>query len=162
MNRRSFVPLLVALLSGCAASGPIFKPPEDADPGNALVYIYRGTGVAFGARSAYFYVNDVNVFDLNQGGYSWVSLPPGNYRLKQSWPADIFAKSIELDLEVHAGETRYFSFETGTCQGGYREICLQWRFQGQSPDTGRLAIADKRFQQNFGASKLRLLLNQKP
>jgi hypothetical protein len=161
MNRRSLL-LLAVFVSGCAATGPVYRPVENVDPGNALVYVYRGTGFALGGRTAYFYVDGVNVFDLDQGGYSWVSLPPGRYKFKQSWPVDIPARSTELDLEVRAGETQYFSFQTGTCQGGYREICVQWEFRHQPPDSGRAAIADKRFQKNFGAAKLRLQLDGKP
>lgn len=152
--------LLAVFLSGCAATGPVYKPVEN-DPGKALVYVYRGTGFALGGRSAYFYVDGVNVFDLDQGGYSWVSLPPGPYKLKQSWPVDAFAKSTELDLDVRAGEIRYFSFQTGICQGGSREICIQWEFRDQPPEVGRAAIADKRFQQNSGAAKLKMQLDRK-
>lgn len=155
MNRRLFLSVLVALLSGCAATGPVYKPVQDADPGNALVYVFRGAGFAMGGRTAYFYVNDVNVFDLDQGGYSWVSLPPGNYKLKQGWPIDVMAKPTELDLEARAGETLYFSFQTGTCKAGFREICVQWQFRGLPAGEGRSAIADKRFQPNFGAAKLK-------
>jgi hypothetical protein len=160
MNRRLFWPIFVALLSGCAATGPVYEPVENADSGNALVYVFRGAGFAMGGRTAYFYVNDINVFDLDQGGYSWVSLPPGRYKLKQSWPIDVMAKPTELDLEARAGETLYFSFQTGMCKAGFREICVQWQFRGLPADEGRSAIADKRFQPNFGAAKLKSMLDR--
>lgn len=161
MIRRAFL-LLVVFLSGCAATGSVYKPVENADAGNALVYIYRGTGFALGGRSAYFYVNDVNVFDLDSGGYSWVSLPPGRYKLRQSWPVDLMARSTEAQIEVRAGEIRYYSFQTGMCQGGYREVCVRWEFNAVAPDSGRAEIPNKRFQENFGSAKLRQQLAGRP
>jgi hypothetical protein len=151
------VALAAALLSGCAARGPAYKPAEDLPPGNALVYVYRGSSFAFGARSASFYVDDVNVFDLRAGGYSWVSLPPGHYKLKQTWPIDMMAKSVEIQLDVRAGEASYVSLQTGTCS--YRMIC--WELRAQPPAVGQEAIADKKFQDNLGPEEVKAELARK-
>lgn len=155
MNRILLL-LISSLISACAATGPIYKPAENVDANKALVYVYRGPAFALGARSAYFYVDGVNVFDLDQGGYSWVALSPGRHTLRQKWPVDVTMKAVEFEIDVRAGETRYFSFQTGGCQGGYNQICLQWELRAQPPQVGAVAIIDKRFQENVGAAKLNM------
>lgn len=147
--------LALACLTGCAATGPAFKPVENVDPNNALLYIYRSNTFGLGGRAAYFYVDDVNVFDLNIEGYSWVSLPPGSYKLKQKWGIDIIVKPIEMDLKVNPGETQYMSFETYGCNAGSGKICIEWVLRRVPPETGQRDIADKRFQENFGQAKLK-------
>lgn len=144
------------LLSACTATGSIYKPAENVDANKALVYVYRGTGFALSARSAYFYVDGVNVFDLDQGGYSWMALSPGRHKLRQKWPVDVITRPLEFEIDVRAGETRYFSFQTGGCQGSYNQICVQWELREQPRDVGAAAIVDKRFQENLGAAKLNM------
>ncbi len=151
------VSLIAIVLSGCAATGPVFTPVAPPDPDSAVVYIYRERTFAFGARAAYFYVNDVNVFDLNADGYSWLTLPAGRYKLRQTWALDIIPKPIEANVELKAGEIRYLSLSTGVCRGGYRlhEVCVERELRNQPPQVGRAAIADKHFQENFGMAKLK-------
>ena len=146
--------LIVFTLSGCVATGPLFSPAPAPAANSAIVYIYREGGMALQARAAYFYVNDVNVFDLNAEGYSWITLPAGQHKLRQAWAVDMLAKPLNVDLYVKPGETKYISFQTGTCPAGYREICLQWEMREKPPHVGSIEIQNKRFQDNFGAEKL--------
>lgn len=163
-----FLPLMalvLAVLAGCAGQGPKFHPPgpvfeqvANRDPNRALIYIYRPVTFALGGRAAYFYINDVNVFDINIGGYSWVELPPGTYKLNQKWAFDVIAKSIEMNIAVKAGEVRYMSFQTGGCGSGGGQICISYTLQEQPELIAGPAIADKHFQDNFGLSKLNAVL----
>jgi hypothetical protein len=152
---RNFFCVILLFLTGCVATGPLFKPAENVDQDSAVLYVYRLKTWAASVRGAYFYINDVNVFDLNTDGYSWVSLPAGKYKLKQKWSPDMSTKNLELDVEVKAGGMYYFSFETGMCTAGYGSTCIEWRLRRQPESAGRAAIADKRFQENFGLSKLK-------
>lgn len=93
-------------LVGCTATGPTFKTVDSVPPGEATLYVYREGGLGFGARSAYFYVNDINVFDLDRLGYSWVALPPSRYKIRQSWPVDLMARSTQFEIDLKAGEVR--------------------------------------------------------
>lgn len=145
---------VTALLAGCAASGPAFSPAHVSDPEAATVYIYRKPALALTARAAYFYVNDVNVFDLNSGGYSWVALPAGTFTLRQEWSFDMLAKPLVLTFETNPKQSRYFSFETNVCGAGYKEICLGWRLREERAEVGRTEIQAMKYQENFGASKL--------
>lgn len=157
-----FIIVIALTLAGCSATGPIYKPAENIPEGEAVIYISREAGFGLGGRSAYFYVNEVNVFDLDQRGYSWVSLPSGHYKLRQSWPVDVMARSVSFEIDVKPGEVRYFSFGTGACSDGYRPgICISYGVQELPPDAGKAAIADKRFQENFGMPKLRQALGAK-
>lgn len=111
--------------------------------------------MGLGGRSAYFYVNDINVFDLDRNGYSWVSVPAGTYKLTQKWPIDIMKGPIDITVDVKAGETRYFSFDTGSCGGP--GICIEWTLRPVDNGRATLQIADKKFQSNFGLEKLKTM-----
>ena len=152
--------ITTTLLVGCAATGPTFSPAPVVDPDATNVYIYRRTALALGGRAVYVFINDVNVFDLNSGGYSWVSLPAGDYKLTQKWGFDMLAKPLVLDIQVKPKQVRYFSFETNLCNGGYKEICLGWRLREESPEVGSAEIQKAKFQENFGAAKLSEKLGQ--
>ena len=89
-----------------------------------------------------------------------MSLPIGDYKLRQKWGFDMLAKSLELDLHIKSKEVRYYSFETNVCNGGYKEICLGWRLREEHPDVGRTEIQNAKFQENFGATKLADKLGQ--
>lgn len=143
---------LCALLTGCAAIGPEFTPAQNSSPDAAIVYIYRKNAFALGARAAYFYIDDVNIFDLNTGNYSWVELPAGNYQLKQKWAFDMLARPLVVKLNVAPRQKKYFSFNTGICPDGYRQIC--WQLQEEPAEKGQIEIQTYKFQDNFGASNL--------
>jgi hypothetical protein len=150
--------LSAILLSACTATGPTFQPADNTTtPGNGMLYVYREKTFAFGGRSAYFYVNDVNVFDLNPEGYSWVSLPPGTYKLKQKWPVDVSFGSLEISIQIQPGEARYVSFATGGCK--VYPMCVEWRLAGENQRVGAQEISAKKFQPNFGAEKINIKLN---
>ena len=149
-----FFVCLGMIVSACTAVGPAFKPVERVDAKTTLVYIYREESFALGGRSAYFYINDINVFDLAPGGYSWVTLPSGIYKIKQKWPLDVSWKSIEITLEVKPGETRFYDFYTGACPVGSQPICIEWTLRSIPSDSGKRAILNKKFQPNFGLEKM--------
>ncbi|MBV8656824.1 MAG: DUF2846 domain-containing protein [Burkholderiales bacterium] len=151
-----------ALVDGTFATGPTFKPTENISPNEAVVYIYRDASWAIRSRAARFYINDVHLFSLDQLGYSWVSLPAGHYTLRQGWPIDMMAKSIQLELDVKPGQVRYFSFRTGVCpKQEPHSLCMDYRLQEQPASIAQPEIADKRFQENFGLADLRQTLSSK-
>jgi hypothetical protein len=156
MSTSRLIVVLVLFLSGCAASGPTFTPAEKLGPNEGLVYIHRDNGFGLGGRTAYFYINGVNIFDLDRKGYSWISLPAGHYTLRQKWPADVTPKSLSIELDIEAGQTRYFGFGTDLCS----DRCIQYELHEQQPSVGRATIAEKHFQPNFGAAKLREVLSR--
>ena len=52
-----FLVLLIALVSGCAASGPIFKPAPKGKSSDAVLYIYRPDQFFGGALPFSFFVD---------------------------------------------------------------------------------------------------------
>lgn len=154
-----YAPIIaVALLGGCAATGPVFRPMEKVEPGNGLVYVYRVDTFAGGGRSTPLYVEDVHVFDLKAGGYSWLSLPAGKYKLRQELPWNLVTKSNELVLDVRSGETSFYavSTATGSCLTGQPScIGICWTLRNVNAQVGRSEVADKRFQENTGLTQLR-------
>ncbi|MFZ6646151.1 DUF2846 domain-containing protein [Undibacterium sp. TJN25] len=161
--KRIFFAICIFMLTGCAANGPAFSPVKSAEKNSGLLYFYRENQFRAGGRTAYFYVNDVNVFDLDRNGYSWITLPAGTYRLKQKWPVDITTKAIEGDIEVRAGETQYFSFRVGSCRNpDHWESgrCFGWELRKEQEATGMTDIEDKKFQENFGLAILKQKLSK--
>jgi len=123
--------VVAALLTGCAASGPLFQPAPPPDSGKALVYIYRPDGFMLGGRDAHIYVDNKNVVNLSAAGYTHFQVDPGSHIIKQKWPLDLMTfDTLELPLEASAGETYYYRFFSGsgdTCTSG--NICFKWTLQ---------------------------------
>src|SRR5262245_2735110 len=98
--------LVAALfLAGCAARGAAYQAAPAPAATDALIYIYRASSFVMGGRTAYFYVEDVNVADLDSEGYTWFHVPAGTYALKQRWPIDVSPRSLEMQQVWKAGET---------------------------------------------------------
>jgi len=139
---------LVAILSfaviatGCSATGPIFEDAKAPSAGCGLVYIYRPDSFIFSARDAYFYVNDANVADVSNDGYSFFYLPAGAYQFKQKWPIDLSTKTIESTLKLGTGETHYIRLNTSTGQGQFI-----WVLSHLDTSTARPEIAKLHYQE---------------
>lgn len=145
MNRNTYLSciLLVAtIVAGCSATGPIFQDAKTPMAGCGLVYVYRPDSFVFSARDAYFYINDVNVADVSNKGYTAFYLAAGDYQFKQKWPIDVPAKAIEVPFTVAAGETHYFRFTTTSGQGQ-----LIWALSHPDIKTGRSEISSQHFQE---------------
>lgn len=136
----------ILLLVGCAANGPLYQPAEAPKAGKALVYIYRPSALTYGARAAYFYINDKNVVDLNSDGYTYLYLDAGTYQFKQKWPVDILAKAIDFPVTIKANETYFFKFLPDSNICGFKSICFHWYLQQVPESAGKLEIAQRHYQ----------------
>ncbi len=101
-----------ALMSGCAASGPIFEPAAPAIDDQALIYIYRpgkfmGGGVAFDIHASAG-SDDVEIVTLKSGGYFPYYVSPGELEL---WGKTESKSSVTLD--VRAGDVQYVRGSVG-------------------------------------------------
>lgn len=124
--------LLLVLLSGCAATGPIYQAAPEPKESDALIYIYRPNSFALGGRDAYFYVDDVNIVDLSNEGYTWFHLPAGEYSLKQKWPLDVTlgTHTIEIKVKWLPHQKYYYRLNTNVGFGyqiGYSTIKYEWQ-----------------------------------
>lgn len=136
-------------LFGCAATGPTFQDIDITNPESGAIFIYRADSFALAVRDAYFYVDDINVFDLSRNGYSFIVLPAGKHIVKQKWAIDISRKSLEFPIEVEAGKKTYLSFETGVCGIFYMTVCLEWKLREEEPVKAAQEIISKRLQKPF-------------
>lgn len=151
-----FLSLLAALcLCGCAAVGPSFEPAPAPDGTKAVVYIYRLESFALGARDAYFYVNDQNVVDLSNNGYTWFSVPAGDYVLKQKWPINVTfgMKTLEMPVRWEGGKTYYYRLATGAGNAPVG-ISIRWTLSEPPASVAREEILKAKHQPAHGAAKL--------
>src|SRR5215467_15351547 len=155
------VAVLVPLVMGCAASGPVYVDAPPPQEGDALVYIYRNKSFFAGATDAHFYVGDTKIADLSQGGYTWFHIRSGSYVLTQKWGALSMMKDLSLNVRWQAGSTYYYRFEVDgdfyvvahritwrlaevSAAGGHAQASRAQPAAGLRPgqDLGQLALAE--------------------
>lgn len=71
----------LALLSGCATLGPVYKPESGSLPGQATLYVYRDFNVFGGGMTYLVRGNGVPIASLPAGGYFVYHAPPGKVQL---------------------------------------------------------------------------------
>jgi hypothetical protein len=151
---------VVLFISGCAATGPLYSIPQNVPEDETIIYVYREDSFVLGGRSAYFYINDVNVFDINKNGYSWLSLPQGVYNLRQGWPIDVLAKSLQSELNIETKEDIYLKFSTHFCESNFDTMCLGWQIEEVEAAIAKEEIKMMHYQKYFGEQKLRSKLKE--
>jgi hypothetical protein len=113
-----FGTMAIALLSGCAASGPAFtgwdKPPE----GKALLYVYRK--VNFQPDMVYTVkVDGETVGPVHHDGYLVVPITPG-IRTVQVYEATYLAPAtLPLPIKVEAGRIYPIEYDTSGVSFNY-------------------------------------------
>ena len=140
--------LFALVISGCAATGPIYQAAPEPIETDALVYIYRPGAFAFSAQDAYFYVDGVNITDLTNEGYTWFHAPAGEHTLKQKW-FGIFAKTLEKKTNWLPRQTYFYRLEISTGL-----IVQRWSLSEVPAERARAEIACCKLQPAFGAEKL--------
>jgi len=66
-----------------------------------------------GNRTAYFFVNEVNVADLNNDGYTWFHVPAGEYTLKHTWATwPAMGYLLEIRTRWLPRSTYYYRLDT--------------------------------------------------
>ena len=102
----------LALITGCAATGPTYTAMETIPEGKALVYIYRpqkfmGGGVYFDVHAGNRHAHQ-EIVTLKNGGYFPYITDPGEMEL---WAKTESTSSVTLDL--NAGDTSYVRGSVG-------------------------------------------------
>ena len=72
---------VLILITACGATGPTFSQLEATDAEKATVYIYRPWAMLDGAASPTVQVDDVDKFDLGNGGYEVLVINPGEHKI---------------------------------------------------------------------------------
>lgn len=145
--------LAAALVTGCAASGPVYVDAPPPQEGDALVYIYRNKASAAGGMDAHFYVGDTKIADLSQGGYTWFHIRSGSYVLTQKWGALSLMKDLSLNARWQAGSTYYYRFEVG---GDFYVVAhrITWRLAEVSAAEAMPKLSERNLQPAYDLDKI--------
>lgn len=105
-SRRQIIAVILfvslALLSGCATLGPVYKPESGSPAGTATVYVYRDFNVFGGGMTYMVWGNGVPIASLPAGGYFVYHAAPGKVQLSAKSEA-----TTSATLEAKAGEVYY-------------------------------------------------------
>lgn len=122
----------LALMSGCATTGPAFTKVENIPAGKGLVYIYRPASFKGAAISYDVHVKDKVATNLTNGGYAPYFADPGE---NEVWAKTEAKSSVTVD--VKPGQVYYI--KGGTRMGfalGRPDLSLQ------PADVGATEIAE--------------------
>ncbi len=116
----------LVIISGCAATGPVYTEYKNVNSEQSLLYIYRPNGFGLGALDSAFDLDDKFLTKLNNNGYSVHVLKPGKYNLKQRWVGGFLVddaiknNSLEIEVIVPENEAAYVEISTdwGYTKGG--------------------------------------------
>jgi hypothetical protein len=122
----------LALMSGCATTGPAFTKVENIPAGKGLMYIYRPASFKGAAVSYDVHVKDKVVTNLKNGGYFPYFAEPGE---NEVWAKTEAKSSVTVD--VKPGQTYYV-------KGGVRMGFAIGRpdLSQQTADVGAAEIAE--------------------
>ena len=147
------VAVLVPLVMGCAASGPVYVDAPPPQEGDALVYIYRNKSFSAGGTDAHFYVGDTKIADLSQGGYTWFHIRSGSYVLTQKWGGLSMMKDLSINVRWQAGSTYYYRFEV---DGDFYVVAhrITWRLAEVSAAEAMPKLRERSLQPAYDLDKI--------
>lgn len=131
--------ILLIFLSGCSATGPLFKQELPFNTEEAVVYFFRPDTLLLSGVGAFFLIDDEEVSKLKRNGYSFHYVRPGIHVIGMSWNCvmgacskvygpDYTSMQNKPKIEVHIGpgEQRFFKLTidnyVGDINWGFKEI----------------------------------------
>lgn len=103
--------LLLTVLGGCATSKTAATfttaPTPEAKADKAILYIFRNYAEPT-VFAAYLEIDKMEAASLNQEGYTWVYLTPGERNFKFGWPILAGMPSVEFKHTFEAGKVYAF------------------------------------------------------
>lgn len=109
---KSLIPtlLFILLVSGCAtvANGPTFSESKAQAPidGKALVYVFRDTAQPT-ALGCSIFIDGTEVTTLNEKGFTWFTIDPGDHALIGKWSKMSSQKNSSIALSLEENQTYY-------------------------------------------------------
>ncbi|WP_041324530.1 DUF2846 domain-containing protein [Saccharophagus degradans] len=105
--------IVLILLAGCSASGPVYKQHELQNSKNATLYIYRPSKAVNCCVAPLIYVDSEKLGPLKNGGYTVQELEPGAHVITVGDGSHGFdASTVELNFE--SGEEYYLKWVIGS------------------------------------------------
>lgn len=124
--------LASALLAGCTASGPAFKPVDPLPAGQGVVYIYREPGFVGSGVYGTVTANKTPITKIMTGGYFPYISKPGTVHFEVSTEA-----TNEADVTVESGKEKYLKTTIGI---GF--FVGHLKFSEVSPEIGKKEISE--------------------
>jgi len=124
--------LVSTLLSGCGASGPMFKPVAPLPTDKGVVYIYRESSFVGGGVFGTVTADKTPITKIRNGGYYPYISKPGTVHFEVSTEA-----TNEADVVVEAGKEKYLKTSVGM---GF--FVGHLKFSEVSQDIGRKEISE--------------------
>jgi len=109
--------LITWLLAACSTSGPKFTPAPTAENDDALIYFMRSHVGYLGGYWTNFYIDDEEIVELFDEGYTWVHLKPGFYNFSAG-----FIIRPNLDFEIYIEPNRTYYIEYTQESAGYNQV----------------------------------------
>lgn len=101
--------LALALLSGCAASGPTFSSGPHLMPGKSGLYIYRSNNLLEGRIVKNdIYLDGKNIGKLANGGYLYVPAAPGPHTLQVTNKILFSDNGSKMSLTLRPKQVAYY------------------------------------------------------
>ena len=110
------VPALLLALSGCATPGGAPFSEASAQPGKALVYVYRADTVS-GEFTPMVTVSSARSFDLPNHSYAALNVAPGTQRIDTDWGKRSQLAPNSTSATFEAGRTYYVRVSSQTHDG---------------------------------------------
>lgn len=119
---KNFIILLfIFLVAGCAtsrtASTFAAAPTPDVVTDKAILYIYRNYAEPT-AFAAYLEIDKTEAASLNQEGFTWVYVSPGEHNFKFGWPFLAGMPSVEFKHSLEAGKVYAFQMQGSVAMSG--------------------------------------------
>lgn len=104
---------VILLQTGCVATGPVFQKASDPEKDYALVYLYRPSSPFAIFAKPSIQIDESQVIELPNKGYTKMYLPAGEHRFKVEW--SLFTKpsgasNIGKTFDFSPGSTNYVRF----------------------------------------------------
>ena len=112
--RTTTVALLLVFLTGCTTSKNASKFVDVPTPGiradNALLYICRDYAEPT-AFAAFLAIDSVKTASLNQQGFTWVYVTPGEHDFRFGWPFVAGMPNVDFTTSLEGGQV--YAFQMG-------------------------------------------------
>ena len=122
----------VAVIAGCSASGPAFKPVDPIPAGQGVVYIYREPGIVGSGVYGTVTANKTPITKIKTGGYFPYLSNPGPVHFEVSTEA-----TNEADVTVESGKEKFLKTTIGM---GF--FVGHLKFSEVSPEIGKKEISE--------------------
>ncbi len=121
---------LALLASGCATYhpvGPSYAQAKATDTRSdaALVYVMRYKAEP-SARDATILVDDDEVADLSQGGFTWFYVQPGHHVIHARWGLVLEQLPSQVTVDLEAGKTYYLELVGVSRETGHGIVRGSW------------------------------------